>query len=114
MLVSNLFVKHKRSDLRLAPATFIGLLSVFVILGQSKPLIGLVGIGVTVILAGVLVELNRERIWDTYRKSYKKVKGLKGLWVEPNRVYYNLNVYFLWPFVLFLGILCLYAAYVLA
>jgi hypothetical protein len=111
MLISNLFVKHKQADPRLTPAIFLGSLAVFTLLGQSRPLLGLMGIGVTVIIAGILVELNRYTIWDTYRKSYKKEKGLKGLWVEPNRIYYNLNVYFLWPFVVFLGILCLYTAY---
>jgi len=89
-------------------------LSLFVLLGETKPVVGLVGIGATVIIAGAMIELARDSIWDNYRKSYKKQKGLKGLWVEPNRVYYNLNVWFLWPFVIFLGFLCLYAAYVLS
>ena len=114
MLISNLFVRHKVPPPRFAPALFLTLLAVFVLLGNTKPVVGLVGIGATVIVAAVLIELNRDRIWDTYRKTYKKERGLKGKWTEPNVIYYNLNVYLLWPFVLFLGLLCLYAAYILA
>ena len=49
-----------------------------------------------------------------YRKSYRKQKGLKGRFTEPSHLYYNINVWFLWPFVMFLGVLCLYAAYMLS
>jgi hypothetical protein len=114
MLLSNLFVRHKVPGPRFAPALFLALLALFVLLGNSRPIFGLVGIGVTAMLAAVLVELNRDRIWETYRKTYKKERGLKGTWTEPNRLYYNINVFLLWPFVLFLGALCLYAAYMLA
>ena len=114
MLVSNLFVKHKKADPRLVPAAFVALLALFVIIGESKPVMGLIGIGATVILAGTLVEIMRESIWETYRGSYKKQKGFKGMWVEPNKIYYNINVWFLWPFVIFMGVLCLYAAYILS
>jgi hypothetical protein len=92
---------------------FLFLLSIFIFIGDARPVMGLVGIGTVIILASLLVLLNRDSIWDDYRNRFKKNKGLKGLWVEPNRVYYNINVYFLWPFVLFLGILCLIAAYYL-
>jgi uncharacterized membrane protein len=114
MLISNLFVRHKVPPPRFAPALFLSLLAVFVLLGNTKPVVGLVGIGCTVIVAAVLIELNSDRIWETYRKTYKKESGLKRKWTEPNRLYYNLNVYFLWPFVFCLGLLCLYAAYVTA
>ena len=114
MLLSNLFVRHKVPPPRFAPGVFLALLAAFVILGNSKPVYGLIGIGVTTVIAGLLVELNRDRIWEMYLKTYKKQKGLKGLWTKPNLVYYNLNVYFLWPFVMFLGAMCLYAAYVLS
>ena len=111
MLLSNLVTRHKAPQPRFAPALFLMLIALFVVLGDSKPVYGLMGIGTTVLIAGLLVELNRDRIWDTYRKTYKKERGLKGMWTEPNRIYYNLNVYFLWPFVMFLGATCLWAAY---
>jgi hypothetical protein len=114
MLISNLFVRHKTPAPRFAPALFLALLAIFVILGQAKPVVGLVGIGTTAIVTAVLIELNRERIWETYRKTYKKEKGLKGLWTAPTRVYYNVNVYLLWPFVFFLGAICLWAAYTMS
>jgi hypothetical protein len=114
VLISNLFVHHKTPQPRFAPGLFIVLLAGFVVVGQYKPVMALVGIGTTAIVAAVLVELNRKRIWDDYRKSYKKLKGVKGLWTKPNELYYTINVGFLWPFVLFLGILCLWAAYMLS
>jgi hypothetical protein len=114
MLMSNMFLRHKTPRPRFAPALFILLLAAFAIIGQARPIIGLVGIGTTAIITGVLVEINRENIWETYRKQYKKNKSLKALWTAPNRVYYNINVVFLWPFIVFLGILCLWAAYMLS
>jgi hypothetical protein len=114
MIFSNLFVRHKVPQPRFAPALFIGLLAMFSLLGTTKPVFGLVGLGTVSILAAVLVELNRERIWEGYRKAYRKQKGLHGLMTQPNPVYYVINVLFLWPFILFLGVICLYAAYALS
>jgi len=85
-----------------------------VLLGQAQPIYGLVGIGTVLIVASVIVELNRQRIWDQYNKTYKKQAGVVGLWTKPNHVYYTINVAFLWPFILFLGICSLYAAYILS
>jgi len=114
MLLSNLIIRHKTPHPKFAPGLFLILLIVFGVLGQYKPVFGLVGLGTTAIITAVLIELNRETIWETYRKSYKKQKGMLGAWSKPNRVYYTINVLFLWPFVLFLGIICLWSAYVLA
>ena len=114
MLVSHLIVGHKTPGPRYAPGLFVGLLVAFLILGQSKPVVGLVGLGVTLIITGTLVVLNGERIWDNYRKAFRKSAGLKGLWTKPNPIYYTINMYFLWPFIIFLGLVCLWAAYVLA
>jgi hypothetical protein len=113
LLISNLFIRHKVPQPRIAPGLFLGLIAVFILLGESKPLFGLAGIGTTVIVAAVLVELNRTRIWEDYRKSYRKQKGLKGLLTEPNQAYYTINVVILWPAILLLGVLCVWAAYIL-
>jgi hypothetical protein len=113
MLMSNMFLRHKTHAPRFAPALFIVLLAGFAVIGELRPIVGLVGIGTTVIITGVLVELNRENIWENYRKQYKKKKN-KLLWTAPNRVYYNINVAFLWPFIIFLGLTCLWAAYMLS
>jgi hypothetical protein len=114
MLISHFFVRHKTPGPRFAPGLFLGLLSAFVILGDVKPVVGLAGIGTTLVVSAVLVELNRQRIWDTYLKTYRKQKGLKGLWRKPSQVYYTINVAILWPFILVLGLVCLWAAYTLA
>ncbi len=114
MLVSHLFTKHKTPAPRFAPGLFVGLIVAFVILGQSKPTFGLVGLGTVLITVGCLIELNRERIWEGYKKSYKKQKGVSGLWTKPNSVYYTINIVFLWPLIIFLGFVCLWAAYLLS
>ena len=55
MLLSNLFVSHKVPQPRFAPGLFLALLAFFVLLGESKPVYGLVGIGVTSLTAGALI-----------------------------------------------------------
>lgn len=114
MLLSNLLPGHKVPPPRFAPGLFLALLIIFIIVGQAQPILALVGIGTTILIAGALVELNRRRIWETYLKTYRKRKGLAGVWSRPSQLYYNINVYFLWPFVMLLGAMCLYAAYLLS
>jgi len=113
MFLSHLIIRHKVPKPQFAEWLFVGLMAVFAIVGQVKPAVGLTGLGTVLILGATLVELNRVRIWETYRKSYKKIKGSGHFWRGPNHVYYTINVRFLWPFIFFLGVLSLYAAYVL-
>ncbi|GEM_PF-1027703 len=115
MLISHLLTHRTKSPApRYAPGLFLGFLLAFVMLGQTKPVVGLVGIGTTLIVAGALVILNRQRIWDDYGKLYRKRKGLKGIWTKPSKIYYTINVLFLWPLIIFLGFISLWAAYLLA
>jgi hypothetical protein len=113
MLVSHFFMRHKTPEPRFAPGLFVGLIASFTAIGITKPLIGLVGLGTTLLVTGVLVELNRQRIWETYRKGYKKRKA-GNMWTRPNEIYYSINVIILWPLIILLGILCLMASYILA
>lgn len=113
-MLSSLFVRHKVPQARFASLLFIILLTAFMWMGQYKPTYGLTGIGVTLIIASILIEANRDRIWETYRRSYKKQKGLAGMMSKPNKVYYNLNVYFLWPVVFLIGVVSLFVAYMLS
>lgn len=114
MILSNLFVRHKNPQPRFAPGLFVGLLAMFILAGQFKPIFALAGIGTTVIVAAVLVEVNRVGIWESYRKAYRKQKGLKGVFTEPNMTYYTINVVLLWPAILVLGVLCVWVAYQLS
>jgi hypothetical protein len=114
MLISHLLIGHKVPSPRFAPGLFVGLVALFALLGQTRPAVALAGLGTVLIITGTLIELNRQRIWEGYRKSYRKRKGLLGLWTKPNHMYYTINVMFLWPFIIFLGIVCIWAAYYLA
>lgn len=113
MVLSGLFIRHKTPAPRFAPALFLVLIAMFSLVGQSRPVIGLVGLGTTAVLAAALIELNRQRIWDEYLKLYKKRRGIKGVFTKPSEVYYTINVMFLWPFIFFLGLVCLWVAYVI-
>jgi hypothetical protein len=114
MLISHLLIGHKTPAPRFAPGVFIGLIAIFALLGESRPVVALAGLGTVLIVAGALIEANRARIWDSYRKTYRKQKGLIGIWTKPNKMYYTINVVFLWPFIIFLGAICLWVAYSLA
>lgn len=81
----------------------------FALMVQIRPIVGLTGLGTTLLVIAVLIELNRVRIWDDYKKAWKKRKGL--FWHAPHKIYYNLNVYVVWPLVALLGLACLWAAY---
>ena len=72
--------------------------------------IGLTGLGVILILSSVMVEANQKRIWDDYRKSYKKRKGLDKSLNQPHEIYHQLNVYLVWPLFFLLGLVCLWTA----
>lgn len=112
-MLSKLFRRHRSIKPGYVQYLFLGLLVLFVVVAQVKPVIGLVGVGTLAILAAGVVELNSQRIWDEYRKNYKKQRRFTGIWHEPKVIYFNLNIYVLWPLVALLGALCLWAAYVL-
>lgn len=112
-MFSKLFHRHKTPEPNFAQGLFLALIFLFVIITQVKPAVGLAGLGATLIIGAVLIELNAARIWETYRKAYKKNKGMQGVWSEPKKLYYDLNVRVLWPIVGALGVGCLWVAYLL-
>jgi hypothetical protein len=112
-MLARLFFRHKMPPPRFGQGLFLGLVIVFAVIAQVKPAIGLAGLGTVAIITAALVELNRERIWEDYRKLYKKSKGLKGVWHEPRETYYRINIVILWPFVAVLGVLSLWVAYMI-
>ncbi len=114
MLISHFIFHHKTPGPRFAPGLFVGLIATFSLLGNTKPVFALAGLGTTLILMGSLVILNRRRIWDGYLKNFRKSKSLKSFWTKPNAMYYTLNVVFLWPFIIFLGVVCLWTSYLLS
>jgi hypothetical protein len=113
-MFQHLFHRHKTPQPRFGQLVFLLLIGVFVIILQSRPVLGLTGLGTTLVIAAALVELNAERIWTDYKKVYKKSKGWRGRFTAPDPRYYQLNVYFLWPFIGLLGIVALWAAYLYA
>lgn len=114
MILSHVFVRRSKPAPRFAPTLFLGFVLMFTLLGQLRPVVGLVGLGTTSILAGALILLNRQSIWDEYKKQYRKQKGLMGLFTKPNELYYTINVWFLWPFIIFLGLVCIWSAYLIS
>ncbi|MBW4062176.1 hypothetical protein HJC99_06400 [Candidatus Saccharibacteria bacterium] len=107
----HLFRRNKTPQARFAPTLFLILITVFVIVMRARPVLGLAGLGTTLLVVAGLVIVNRDRIWDNYKKSYKKTKGWRGRFTELNKTYYYINVVLLWPFIAALGLVCLCAAY---
>ncbi len=112
-MLSRLFMRRATTPPRFAVGLFFGLFVVFSLIALTRPITGLAGLGAITILAAALVELNAQRIWQEYRKAYKKQRGLAGLWSEPKQIYYRINVVIIWPLIAVLGVLCLWASYVM-
>jgi hypothetical protein len=104
-------IDAKTKPVRGLMGVFLALILIFTALTFSRPIVGLTGLGVVAIIMAFIIEFNRDRIWESYRKNFKKSKGIRGWWSEPNKLYYNLNVYVLWPLVGALGVASLWAAY---
>jgi hypothetical protein len=113
-MLSRLFIRRASTPPRFAAGLFVGLFALFALMAWFRPAAGLAGLGTVVVLGAVLIELNARRIWDEYRKSYKKTKGSVAWWHEPRQVYYTINVVIVWPLIAILGVLCLWTSYVMA
>jgi hypothetical protein len=105
-------VTNKAQSVRGLMAVFMLLILIFAGLTFLNPVVGLVGLGVVSVVMAIVIEINRDYIWSSYRKEYKKSLGIRGWWSEPNKLFYQLNVYILWPLVGLLGLTCLWAAWV--
>jgi hypothetical protein len=109
-----LFHRHSPKA-RFASWAFLCLLVLFAALTASTPAVGLAGTGAVLVLSSLLIEANKRLIWENYKKNYKKTKtALPVVWSKPNLLYYNLNVYVVWPLVFLLGLAAIYAAYLVA
>jgi len=103
-----IFHIHKRiPEAKSVSWAFVALLALFALLTIHKPAVGLSGLGTVLVLAALLVEANRDRIWESYRQDHHRDKGT----AKPNRLYYQLNVYVAWPLVLVVGLAAIWAAY---
>ncbi len=100
---------------RFAGWAFFGLLLLFSSISLARPAAGLAGLGAVLVLGATLVEVNRDMIWQAYKKSYKKSKNpWSEYWNKPNELYNALNVYVIWPSVFLLGLAAIYAAYIVS
>ena len=91
---------------------FVDLVIIFSVMSAYRPAAGLAGIGTVLILGSILVEANHEAVWEGYKRSYKKPKSkTSDFWQKPTKLYYDLNVYVVWPIMFILGCLSVYAAY---
>jgi hypothetical protein len=96
---------------RFAVWAFIDLFILFSVLAVYRPVVGITGLGAVLVLSSILVEANKELIWEQYKEAYKKAPKQWGGLNEPKQIYYNLNVYVIWPVMFLLGLLAIAAAF---
>jgi len=105
------WLKPKRPA-RFAVWAFVDLFALFAALSVYKPVVGITGLGAVLILASILIEANKEMIWEGYKQVYKKSSlEWRNQLSEPKEIYYKLNVYVIWPMMFFLGLLAILAAF---
>jgi hypothetical protein len=105
-----MFFRKQEPAPHFAQGLFVLLLVIFSSISHVRPILGLTGLGVVLIIGSTLVLANSKRIWQDYTKHYKKLKR-KTPWGAPLKIYYQINVYVLWPLLLILGIVALVGAY---
>ena len=90
------------------------LILAFVIVTQYSTVVGFVGLGSLLVLAGIVVEMNSGRIWEESQKRHKKNRKHVPWWNRPTPFFYAVNTYVIWPLVIVLGVFALVLAYELA
>src|SRR4051812_20403956 len=108
MLISHAFSRPQPDRVRLIPGVFIALITFFTAMAWVSPVVSLTGLGTVAIVAAALVELNAQKIWADYKKASRKKR--RSMWTEPQPIFFTINVALLWPFVAFLGAVCLWSA----
>ena len=106
---------HKSKSLQpnFAAWLYVLLIAVFAVVAQYEVIVGLTGLGVTLLIVGVLLELNSPKVWADSLAWRKKNKN--GPWYSrPNELLYKIHIWVLWPLVIILGIGAIKAAYLLA
>ena len=95
------------------PFVWAGLILVFAsaLATYSMPVIGLGVLGALLLIAGISVEMNADRIWAESQKFMKKNHKNVPWYNRPSPFFHIFNTYVLWPFVMLLGLTCLVLAY---
>jgi hypothetical protein len=108
-----LFFHHKAAPPKPNYGTMLyaGLILIFAIMTQYIPVVGLVGLGSLLILAGIIVEMNATRIWADSQKWGKKYRKKLPWWNRPTSFFYAVNTYVLWPLIIVMGVFALVLAY---
>lgn len=101
----------KKYSPRFARWAFLDLILLFAVIYWFDPKVGLAGLGALLMLAAILIEANKDYIWQEYKAGFKKLKkAQRSVWNEPKDIYYQVNVYFLWPLVFLVGLYAVWAA----
>ena len=92
-----------------------GILIVFIwlmMLTYMGNLFGQLGLGVSLVVAGIWTLARSKSIWEEYRKAWKKLpKAKKNVWNEPKESYYYLNMIIIMPMLIVNGLLLILLAY---
>jgi ABC-type antimicrobial peptide transport system permease subunit len=87
------------------------LILAFAVITLYAPVVGLIGVGSLLLLAGIFVEVNADRVWQESMKWQKKNRKNVPWWNRPTPFFYAVNIYVLWPLIILMGIFALVLAY---
>jgi len=65
-------------------------------------------IGIFLVLISIYVEIRHKHIWSCCKhKIDNPNKGFVNYITQPNKLSYMVNIYFIWPVLFILGVLCI-------
>lgn len=102
---------HKLDTVRFATWAYVDLFLLFGAIFFVRQSAGLAGLGAIMILGSLQILANHKAIWHDYVATYRKSSSaVLNKLQEPKPLYYRFNIYFLWPMVMILGIMAIFAA----
>jgi len=67
-----------------------------------------ISIGLFLSLFAIYVEIRHKKIWNCCEhKIDKSKKGFINFVTQPSKLSYMVNIYFIWPVIFILGVLCI-------
>jgi hypothetical protein len=84
----------------------------FLALTYLGNLFGQLGLGMLLCVGGIWALARNKDVWTTYKADWKKLpKAQKTIWNEPRDLYYYINLLFLIPLAIAIGLALIFLSY---